>query len=155
MPAEDAPGDCLEFDELCLRKSPSFWVWLIISRRVGQVLGFMFGNRTDAMLKDAWGDVPEDWRTRLVFTDGWEAYSRFFPGEQHVVCEKGSGLTSRIEGWNTKWRQRQSGLVRRSCGVSHRIIDDTYERFLILATGHNRQRKRRWDQKRKATLSSP
>ena len=113
----------------------------------------MFGNRTDAMLKDAWGDVPEDWRGRLVFTDGWEAYSRFFPSAQHVVCEKGSGLTSRIVGWNTKWRQRQSGLVRRSCGVSHRIIDDVYERFLILVTQHNRQQKRRWDQEKATTQS--
>jgi Transposase and inactivated derivatives, IS1 family len=111
----------------------------------------MFGNRTDAMLKDAWGDVPEEWRTRLIFTDDWRAYARFFPSAQHVVCEKGSGLTSRIEGWNTKWRQRQSGLVRRSCGVSHRIIDDIYERFLILATGHNRQQNRKWNQAKTAT----
>jgi IS1 family transposase len=114
----------------------------------------MFGNRTDAMLEDAWSDVPQEWRSRHVYTDGWDAYSRFFPCGQHSVCAKGSGLTSRIEGWNTKWRQRQSGLVRRSCGVSHRIIDDIYERFLILVTQHNQQQKRQWEQ-RMATLSNP
>jgi hypothetical protein len=108
VPAGDAPDDCLEIDELCLRKSPSFWVCvhagvnaIIVSRQVGQVLGFLFGNRTRFMLQDAWGDVPEEWRSRPVFTDGcvhacvnWDAYGRFFPGEQHVVCEKGSGLTA-------------------------------------------------------------
>ena len=155
MPAEEAPADALEIDELCLRQSPPLWVWVIVSRQVGQVLGFMFGDRTDLMLKDAWSDVPADWQERSVFTDGWGAYARFFPSGQHTVCEKGSGGTSHAEGWNTKWRQRQSGLTRKSCGVCHGIIDDLYERFLILVAEHNQHQKRRWNQVKNATRSNP
>jgi len=104
----------------------------------------MFGDRTDAMLEEAWGDVPLAWRTRPVFTDHWDAYKRFFPASQHTACDKGSGLTSHVEAWNTKWRQRQSGLVRESCGVWEGIVTDLYERFIILLDQHNRERAERW-----------
>nr|WP_309698088.1 hypothetical protein [Armatimonas sp.] len=60
------------------------------------------------MLPILWGDVPGDYRDKPVYTDKWGAYERFFPSWQH-----------HSEGWNTKWRQRQSGLVRESCGVHH------------------------------------
>ena len=134
----------IEIDEICIRVSPSYWVWIAVSRVVGQVLGFMVGDRTDAMLEAAWSDVPADYRDKPVKTDHWEAYKRFFPPHQHEACDKGSGETSHAESWNTKWRQRQSGLVRRSCGVCHRIIDDLYERLLILIEQHNRQCEKNW-----------
>ena len=101
-----------------------------------------------------WGDVPEAWRDLPVCTDGWGAYGRFFPKERHRVCDKGSGLTSRAEAMNTKWRQRQSGLVRRSCGVSRRVVDDIAERFMILAASSNRERTRQQERRnRRKTLS--
>ncbi len=46
------------------------------------------------------------------------------------------------------------GLGAENCGVSHRIIDDIYDRFLIFVTQHNQQQKHRWEQKM-ATQSSP
>ena len=112
--------DVIEFDEVCVRKSPSFWLWTAISRKTGQVLGFSIGDRGDEMLRLAWADLPQDYRDKPVKTDHLDAYARFFPPEQHEACDKGSGKTSRVEAWNTKWRQRQSGLVRKSCGVCHR-----------------------------------
>ena len=70
---------------------------------------------------------------------------------QHRPCEKGSGLTSLAEGLNTRWRQRQSGLVRRSCGVYVGITDDLYERFLLLVDGHNAACAERWQRRNPAT----
>ncbi len=47
-----------------------------------------------------------------------------------------------------KWRQRQSGPVRRSCGVCVRIETDLVERFLLLVEGHNRDcARRRWNRR--------
>jgi len=121
-----------------VRKSPAVWLWIAVSRLVGQVLGFALGERTGEMLRLAWSDVPEDYRNKPVKTDHWGAYASFFPPSQHEECDKGSGQTSHAEAWNTKWRQRQSGLVRRSCGVCRRTETDLYERFLILVEQHNR-----------------
>jgi len=136
--------DALEIDELCIRVSPSLWLWTAVSRLVGQIVGFVIGDRTDPMLKLVWSDVPKDYRDKPVFTDHLGAYARFFPEGQHHPCDKGTGLTNHVEGLNTKWRQRQSGLVRRSCGVHRGIEDDLFERFLLLLEGHNRECAKRW-----------
>jgi len=158
--------EVIEMDEICVRLSPSLWRWIAVSRLVGQVLGFALGDRTDAITQRVpvlvWSDVPEDYHNKPVRTDHWGAYGRFFasfPAGQHQACDKGSGQTSRVEAWNTKagecahslWRQRQSGLVRRSCGVSQRIADDVLERFLILVAQHNQQCAKRWEMLQKQT----
>jgi IS1 family transposase len=111
-------------DELCVRFSPSLWLWVAVSRRVGQVLGFAFGQRDRGTLALCWSDVPADYQAKPVVTDGYGAYTSFFAPDQHRPIDKGAGEigeTSLVESLNTKWRQRQSGLVRRSCGVSRRI----------------------------------
>lgn len=77
-------------------------------------------------------------------SDAWEAYRKMLSADVHTICDKGSGKTSIVEALNTKWRQRQSGLVRKSCGVSWRIFDDIFERFLILVDQHNRQCIQKW-----------
>jgi len=66
------------------------------------------------------------------------------PVGQHHPCDKGAGLTSIAEGLNTKWRQRQSGLARRSCRVHLRMGADLSERFGLLVEEHNRQSAWRW-----------
>ena len=40
--------------------------------------------------------------------------------------------------------ERQSGLVRRSCGVCERMHDDIVERFMILIERHNAECEKRW-----------
>jgi IS1 family transposase len=152
-------ADVIEIDEICLRQSPPLWLWIAVSRLVGQVLGFALGDRTDAMLTLCWSDVPADYQVKPVRTDHWGAYARFFAAfaaGQHQACDKGSGETSHAEAWNTKWRQRQSGRVRRSCGVSERIADDLVERYLILVGQHNQQCATCWNiQQQQANLTTP
>ena len=104
MPAPEE--DAIEMDELCIRLSASLWLWTAVSRLVGQVVGFVIGDHTDAMLTLAWSDVPTDYRDKPVYTDNLQAYARFFPQRQHHPCDKGSGLTRVVEDLNTKWRQR-------------------------------------------------
>ena len=119
-------------DEICVRLTPSLWLWTAVSRKVRQVLGFAFGQRDRATLVLCWSDVPADYQHKPVVTDGYQTYTSFFPSEQHRAIDKASGQigeTSIVESLNTKWRQRQSGLARRSCsetrgrvgGVSRQI----------------------------------
>lgn len=152
MPSLPAPDeDVVEFDELCIRKSPSLWLWIAISRLTKLVLGFAIGGRTDEMLKLAWSDVPEEYRDKPVATDYWDSYARFFSTEQHRPCEKGSGETSIVEGHNTKWRHRHPGLTRRSCGVHRRITTDLIERFYIVVEFHGIQAIQRYSRQNKTT----
>lgn len=37
-------GDTIEIDEICVRASPSLWMWIAVSRIVDQVLGFALGD---------------------------------------------------------------------------------------------------------------
>ena len=122
---------------------------------MGQVLGFTVGDRSDLMLETVWNDVPADYRDKPIKTDHLGAYSRFFAAkaELHEGCDKGSGKTSRVEAWNAKWRQRQSGLVRRSCGGGGRTIDDLYERLLILVQQHNKLCAKKWQKQSNLTTA--
>jgi IS1 family transposase len=140
-------------DELCVRRSPSLWLWLAVSRRTRQVLGFAFGKGDRDTLGLCWSDVPHDYRDRPVLTDHFGAYRAFFCAQQHRPCDKGAGQTSIVESLNTKWRQRQSGLVRRSCGVSRRIETDLIERFFLLVEQHNRDCLSRWEKQHRTTHS--
>ena len=140
-------------DELCVRKSPSLWLWVAVSRKTRQVLGFAFGQRDQDTLSLCWEDVPKDYRDKPVLTDGLETYPSFFPEGQHRAVVKGSGETSIVESLNTKWRQRQSGLVRRSCGVSRRIETDLLERLFLLVEQHNSSSQARWERQQKTMQS--
>jgi IS1 family transposase len=134
------PGDVTEIDELCVRFSDNLWLWLAVSRKVKTVLGFVLSDRSDTSLERLMNEeVPPVFWGMPSCSDGWGAYRRLLPQNLHTICDKGSGKTSIVEGLNTKWRQRQSGLVRKSCGVCRRIVDDLFERFLILVYRHNLQ----------------
>jgi len=148
--------DVIEMDELCVRLTPSLWLWTAVSRKVRQVLGFAFGQRDRATLSLCWSDVPADYHDKPVVTDGYPTYQSFFPPEQHRAVDKDGGEigeTSVVESLNTKWRQRQSGLARRSCGVSRRIENDLVERFFLLVEQHNRACQRRWECEQKTMQS--
>jgi IS1 family transposase len=86
---------------LGIRLSPSLWLGVALWRLVGPIVGFVIGERSDAMLRLAWSDVPADSRDKPVYTDKLEAYRRFFPERPHPPCAKGSGLTRVVEGLNT------------------------------------------------------
>ena len=136
----EAPkGDAIEIDELCVRKKGSLWLWIARSRRTGQVLAAVLGDRSGAMLERLWGRVPLSYRRKLVYTDGYGVYATFFSGWQHRITDKQDGRTSQVEGLNTLWRSRVSGLARRSCGVCAARRQDVWERFQRVCAWHNRR----------------
>jgi hypothetical protein len=59
-----------------------------------------------------------------------------------------------VEALNCKWRQTQSALARKSCGVSWHILDDVTERFRIAADRHNRYCLRRWNARQQITATT-
>ena len=79
--------------------------------------------------------VSSSYRRKLVYTDFYEAYARFFSLWQHRPCDKGSGKTSVIEGLNNKWRNRISGWVRKTVCVQH--LDELERRLWLATTKHN------------------
>ena len=50
MPQIDEPPseEVVEYDEICVRKSPGLWLWLAIARKTRMVLGFILADRSDA-----------------------------------------------------------------------------------------------------------
>ena len=113
------------------------------------------GNRSRAMLERLWQKVPLSYQRKLVYTDGYEVYALFFPAWQHRISNKRDGRTSRIEGANTLFRARVSGLVRRSCGVCAKRVLDVWQRFLLVKHEHNckcQQQQEREEREQTTTL---
>ncbi len=131
-------GDALEMDELVIRfrfKRRYKYLWLAISRLTHQVIGFFIGDRSFVTLWKFWFSLPSDYRRKLVYTDFYEAYAKLFATWQHRPSGKGSGQTSLVEGLNNKWRNRVSGLVRKTVCV--RSLEDLERRLWIVIETHN------------------
>ena len=95
----------MEIDELVIRfrfKRRYRYLWVVVSRLTHQVLAWRVGDRSEKTLQKLWFQVPAAYRRKLVYTDFYEAYAKFFAPWQHRPCEKGSGKTSVIEGLNNK-----------------------------------------------------
>ena len=134
-------GDALEIDELVVRyrfKRRYKYLWLAISRLTRQVIGFYVGDRSTKSLVHLWFSLPAGYRRKLVYTDFYEAYAKWFAPWQHRSSGKGSGKTSLVEGLNNKWRNRVSGLVRKTVCV--RYIEDLERRLWLVIQGHNQLR---------------
>ena len=134
-------GDALEIDELVIRfcfKRRYRYLWIAVSRMTRQVIGFTVGDRSTKSLVRLWFSLPADYRRKLVYTDFYEAYAKWFAPWQHRPCDKGSGKTSIVEGLNNKWRNRVSGLVRKTVCV--RYINDLQRRLWLVIEAHNQLR---------------
>ena len=132
------PGEALEMDELVIRfrfKRRYRYLWLCISRLSHQVIGFCIGDRSTRTLNALWRSLPSGYRRKLVYTDFYEAYANHFACWQHRPSDKGSGKTSLVEGLNNKWRNRVSGLVRKTVCVQS--LDDLQRRLWIVIEAHN------------------
>jgi insertion element IS1 protein InsB len=132
-------GDAVEIDELVVRyrfKRRYRFLWLVVSRLTHQVLAWRVGDRSEKTLQKVWFGVPAEYRRKLVYTDFYEAYATFFAPWQHRPSDKGSGKTSVIEGLNNKWRNRVSGLVRKTVCVQS--LDDLNQRLWVVLEAHNR-----------------
>jgi len=134
-------GDALEIDELVIRfrfKRRYRYLWLAISRLTRQVIGFLIGDRSTQSLIRLWFGLPAPYRRKLVYSDFYQAYAEWFASWQHRPCDKGSGKTSVVEGMNNKWRNRVSGLVRKTVCV--RYLDDLQRRLWLVIEAHNQLR---------------
>jgi IS1 family transposase len=134
-------GDALELDELVIRfefRRRYRYLWLAISRLTRQVIGFYIGDRSVGSLVRLWFCLPADYRRKLVYSDFYEAYAKWFALWQHRPSGKGSGQTSIVEGLNNKWRNRVSGLVRKTVCV--RYLQDLERRLWLVIQGHNQLR---------------
>ena len=141
-------------DELVIRfgrKRRYRYLWLAISRRTRQVVGFWIGDRSFKSLWKFWFSLPGDYRRKLVYTDFYEAYATLFRPWQHRPCDKGSGKTSLVEGLNNKWRSRVSGLVRKTVCV--RYLEDLERRLLLVIDKHNRRCRLKIEQANQLTVS--
>ena len=106
------------------------------TRLTHQVLAWRVGDRSEKTLQKMWFGVPPAYRRKLVYTDFYEAYAAFFRSWQHRPCDKGSGKTSVVEGFNNKWRNRISGLVRKTVCVQS--LPDLNQRLWVVLEAHNR-----------------
>ena len=135
---EAVKGDALEIDELVVRyrfKRRYRYLWLVVSRLTHQVLAWIVDDRSEQTLQKLWWMVPAAYRRKLVYTDFYEAYAKWFAPWQHRPCAKGEGKTSVIEGLNNKWRNRISGLVRKTVCV--RYWQELENRLWIVIQTHN------------------
>ena len=150
MPDKDA----VEMDELCISKKQNVWLWTAVSRYTGQILAYVIGDRTWKHVEKLFALIPERYKRRRVYTDGYEAYADFFCPSQHRVCPKGSGGTNTVEGVNTSLRHRCSFLVRRHCGPRDKT-ESIEGRLCFVARAHNADCQKRWQSKLvKATQST-
>jgi hypothetical protein len=67
------------------------WLWIALCRRTRQVVGYVFGDRSEATCRRLWKKIPEGYREALCYTDFWEAYRNVVPEEQHEPVGKDSG----------------------------------------------------------------
>ncbi len=145
-------GDALEIDELVIRfrfKRRYRYLWIAVSRLTRQVIGWCVGDRSTQTLIRLWYSLPVGYRRKLVYSDFYEAYARWFAPWQHRPCGKGSGKTSIVEGLNNKWRNRVSGLVRKTVCV--RYLDDLTRRLWLVIEGHNQLRIKQLERMLKST----
>ncbi len=139
-------GDTLEIDELVVRyrrRRRYLYLWIAVSRLSRQVLSFVLGDRSEDSLRRLWINLPAEYRRKLVYTDEYGVYATFFRPWQHRPSEKGSGRTSVAEGLNNKWRNRLSGLVRRTVCLRPGTQIDLERRLLLTFQQHNRACRRR------------
>ena len=129
--------DAVEMDELCISKKRNLWLWTAVSRYTGHLLAFVIGDRTWDNVARLWQKLPQAWRRRLVYTDGYGAYASFFSAWQHRVCDKFDGGTTTVEGVNHALRHRCGALVRRT-SARCRSQELLNKRIGITAEAHNR-----------------
>ncbi len=111
------------------------------------------GDRSRKSLRTLWSRVPPAYRRKLIYTDEYEVYSAFFRPWQHRPIPKGSGRTSVAEGLNNTWRNRLSGLVRRTVCTRYKV--DLVRRLRRVFDQHHRLCRRRVEHVGWHKLSTP
>jgi len=92
------------------KKSNPRWLWHAIDCRSGKVLAYAFGRRTDEVFLQL-KKLLEPFGIQKYCTDGWGAYERHIPAEQHEI---GKRKTQRIERKHLGLRTRLKRLARKT-----------------------------------------
>lgn len=141
-----AGRDAVEIDELCVSKKRNMWLWTAVSRYTGQILAFVVSDRKWHNIDDLWIEVPQVWHRKLVYTDGYGAYSHYFSSWQHRSRRKFDGGTSVVEGVNTSLRHRCGWLVRRSSARA-RTNQMLALRVRLAVNAHNKAARKRYQKR--------
>ena len=111
----------LELDEqwsFVKNKKQQRWLWLAICHKIGKIVAYCFGRRTDdaflLLLKSL-----QCFNVVLYFTDDWGSYSRLIPDEYHEI---GKRNTQRIERKFLTFRTRIKRLARKTICFSKSIL---------------------------------
>jgi IS1 family transposase len=73
------------------------------------------GERNEQADRRLWESLPPVYRQCAVaYTNFWSAYGAVFPSQPHQAVGKKTGLTSYIERFNKRLRQRVSRLVKKA-----------------------------------------
>jgi insertion element IS1 protein InsB len=91
------------------KKNPR-WLWHAIDRSTGQVLAYVFGRRKDEVFLQL-EKLLLPFGIKRYCTDGWGAYERHLPAENHEV---GKRKTQTIERKHLRLRTRIKRLVRKT-----------------------------------------
>lgn len=86
------------------------WLWHAIDHVSGEILAYGFGDRKDMVFLKLKALLEPFGITRF-YTDGWGAYERHLPSQQHVV---GKENTQKIERKHLTLRTRIKRLVRQT-----------------------------------------
>lgn len=92
------------------KKKNQRWLWHAIDRRSGKVLAHTFGRRTDEVFLQL-KKLLEPFGIQKYCTDGWGAYERHIPADQHEI---GKRKTQQIERKHLGLRTRIKRLARKT-----------------------------------------
>ncbi len=124
-------------------KENTAWVWIALSRRNLQIIGFHIGGRSLEDARQLWQQVPAPWNTCLVFTDAYPVYELLFAHRPLQLCSgtRGEKETSEVEGVNNALRQRVSYLTRRTSSFARSLL--WFHRRLLWMIFHWNQKQAR------------
>ena len=86
------------------------WLCYAIEKETRRVLAFLFGKRTDQILKKLI-NLLSNFNITKYYTDGWNGYNRILPNYLHIEGKTG---TQRIERANLTLRTNIKRLQRKT-----------------------------------------
>ena len=112
-------------------KKKQRWLWWVIDKKTGNVLGFAFGPRTNAVWKQLITDlkvVLDKYQVGydILYTDGHQAYQVLLFTKYHIQNVEGKEYTWQIERMHLTLRTRIKRLARKTiCFSKSEIMHDT------------------------------
>ncbi len=91
-------------------KANQRWLWHAIDHHTGSVLAYVLGSHQDQVFL-ALRSLLEPFGVTRFYTDGWEAYSRHLPADQHEI---GKQNTQKIERKHLTLRTQIKRLARKT-----------------------------------------